>query len=116
MSIPYPQLEQLGARRARRCGDERGRRAAGCAWRQPLIRHRPVGTRCLEVDGLTAPATAAQQLGDAVAQSGLGGGSEDAEVGLWIRLVIATLVLDKPIVLRCRVLEHPEGITRRAHP
>jgi hypothetical protein len=74
-----------------------------------------LATRCREVDGLTAPATAAQQLGDAVAQSGLGGGS-DAEVGLWTRLVIAPLVLDQPIVLGCRVLEHPEGITRRAHP
>jgi hypothetical protein len=109
MSIHHRQLEQLGARRARRCGDEQGRRAAGWAWRQPLIRPRPVGTRCLEVDGLTAPATAAQQLGDAVAQSGLGGGS-DAEVGLWIRLVIAPIVLDQPIVLGRRVIEHPEEI------
>jgi hypothetical protein len=46
---------------------------------------------------------------------GLGGGS-DAEVGLWPRLVIAAVVLDQPIVLGCRVIEHPEGIARRAHP
>ena len=32
------------------------------------------------------------------------------------RLVIAPLVLDQPIVLGCRIIEHPEGIPRRAHP
>jgi hypothetical protein len=43
-------------------------------------------------------------------------GCSDAEGGLWTRLVIAPLVLDQPIVLGCRVLEHPEGIARRPHP
>jgi hypothetical protein len=48
-----------------------------------------------------------------LAELGLGGRS-DTDVGLWGRLVIATLVLDEPIVLRGRVLEHPEGIAGRA--
>ena len=43
-------------------------------------------------------------------------GRSDAEVGLWSRLVIAPLVLDQPIVLGCRVIEHPEGVAGRAHP
>jgi hypothetical protein len=81
--------------------------------------HPPTGqftTRCLEVDGLTAHRTTAQQVGQAFAELGLGGRS-DADVGLWARLVIATLVvLDEPIVLSCRVLEHPEGIAGRADP
>ena len=78
--------------------------------------HPPTGqftTRSLDVDGLTTHATAAQQLGQPLAELGLGGRS-DADVGLWGRLIIATLVLDKPIVLRGRVLEHPEGIAGRA--
>jgi hypothetical protein len=87
---------------------------AGSAWREPLIpQPARFTTRSLDVDGLTTHATAAQQLGQPLAELGLGGRS-DADVGLWGRLIIATLVLDKPIVLRGRVLEHPEGIAGRA--
>jgi hypothetical protein len=74
-----------------------------------------VPARGLEVDGLTAHATAAQQLGRALAALGLRGCSH-AEVGLWTRLVIAPLVLDQPVVLGCRVIEHPERIAGGSDP
>jgi hypothetical protein len=75
-----------------------------------------VPARSLEVDGLTAHATAAQQLGRALAALGLRGCS-DAEVGLWTRLVVAPLVvLDQPVVLGCRVIEHPERVAGGPDP
>jgi hypothetical protein len=75
-----------------------------------------VPARGREVDGLTARATAAQLLGQALAALGLRG-CADAEVGLWTRLVVAPLVvLDGPVVLGCRVIEHPEGIAGGADP
>jgi hypothetical protein len=81
-------------------------------WLNQRIRCHSVGWRRRErwpqgVDSVERP--------DALAELGLGGGS-NADVGLWTRLVVAPLVLDEPIVLGCRVLEHPEGIARRAHP
>jgi hypothetical protein len=91
---------------------DRGSPASGATPSEPL---KPLALGRVASTGAAGPRCRIGRAPHAVAALGLRGRS-DAKVGLWSRLVIAPLVLDQPIVLGCRVLEHPEGVAGRADP